>query len=542
MVHPLVLAELINYFDKSNGYSVAEGWMYGILVVVIAFLNMLIMHHVSFGTTRLGMRCRIAACSLLYRKLLKLSKTSLGQTAAGQLINLMSNDVQRFDITPIFLHYIWIMPIQAMVAAFIMYRSVGYAAITGLVAITIQAVPLQGYLSKLQGKLRYKIAQRTDYRVKLMSEITAGIQVIKMYAWEKPFEKIVQMARKAEIDMVTKTSYIRGFTVALMVFTERATLYLTVITFVLDGNRLTGDKVFSMAQFFNTIQLYMAIFFPLALAIFAEAKVSIRRLEEFLILEENISSPHIYTSSAAEKIGTVKLNKVQASWLPNPIVNTLNNISVEIRPGSLVAVVGAVGSGKTSLLQLLLKELPLKSGRVDAIGAISYSSQEPWLFVSTVRNNILFGNEYNKIRYKNVVEVCALETDFEQLPHGDKTLVGERGVSLSGGQRARINLARAVYRQADIYLFDDPLSAVDAHVGKHLFEKCLKGYLGGRTRILVTHQLQFLKDCDQIIILNNVSIPFSSSFCTNYFIIQQSFTYVFFVDIILICCFCLSSM
>lgn len=288
-----------------------------------------------------------------------------------------------------------------------------------------------------------------------------------------------------------------------MVFTERATLYLTVITYVLDGNRLTGDKVFSMAQFFNTIQLYMAIFYPLALAMLAEAKVSVKRLEEFLMLEENFVPKN--NNSLTEKIGTVKLTKVQASWLPNPIVNTLNNISLEIKPGSLCAVVGNVGSGKSSLLQLLLKEMPLKSGRVEAVGTISYAAQEPWLFLSSVRNNILFGNEYNKSRYKNVVEVCALQTDFDSLPHSDKTLVGERGVSLSGGQRARINLARAVYRQADVYLFDDPLSAVDARVSKHLFEKCIRGYLNGKTRILATHQLHFLKDCDLILILNNVT-------------------------------------
>lgn len=166
---------------------------------------------------------------------------------------------------------------------------------------------------------------------------------------------------------------------------------------------------------------------------------------------------------------------------------------------------GQVGSGKSSLLQMLLKELPLNSGVLETIGEVSYASQEPWLFVSTVRNNILFGLPYTKSRYNRVVNVCALERDFELFPNGDRTLVGERGVSLSGGQRARINLARAVYRQADIYLFDDPLSAVDTHVGKHLFEECILKYLGEKTRILVTHQLQFLKHADQIIIMNNVS-------------------------------------
>lgn len=271
-------------------------------------------------------------------------------------------------------------------------------------------------------------------------------------------------------------------------------------------NRLTGDKVFSMAQFFNTIQLYMAIFYPLALSLYAEAKVSVKRLETFLNLEENVLERNDVVDS--EKIGAIKLVKVKASWIPNPIIDTLNNFNLEVKPGTLCCVVGPVGSGKSSLLQLLLKELPLNSGSLEIVGSVSYASQEPWLFVSTVRNNILFDQPNIKNRYKDVVEVCALERDFQQLSHGDRTLVGERGVSLSGGQRARINLARAVYRQADIYLFDDPLSAVDTHVAKHLFERCIKTYLKDKTRILVTHQVQFLKQADAIVIINNVSLIF----------------------------------
>lgn len=209
---------------------------------------------------------------------------------------------------------------------------------------------------------------------------------------------------------------------------------------------------------------------------------------------------------AEQKTGTVRLNKVKASWLPNPIVETLSDINLEIKPGTLCVVVGQVGSGKSSLLQLLLKELPLNAGSVEVAGKVSYASQEPWLFVSSVRDNILFGEEYNKIKYRHIVKVCALEKDFEQLPQGDRTLVTERGVSLSGGQRARINLARAVYRDADIYLMDDPLSAVDTHVGKHLFEQCIKKYLKGKTRILTTHQLQFLKAADLVVIMNNGQI------------------------------------
>lgn len=157
------------------------------------------------------------------------------------------------------------------------------------------------------------------------------------------------------------------------------------------------------------------------------------------------------------------------------------------------------------MLHVILKELPLSEGKIEIGGTISYASQEPWLFAGSVRQNILFGQPYVRERYSQVVKVCALKRDFQLFPYGDKTIVGERGVSLSGGQRARVNLARAIYKNADTYLLDDPLSAVDPHVSKHLFDDCIVGYLKGKTVILTTHQLHHLKYVDQIVILNNVS-------------------------------------
>ncbi|KAK5645931.1 hypothetical protein RI129_004395 [Pyrocoelia pectoralis] len=505
MLQPIVLARYIKYFDPSRSASVTEGWLLALALIAMTVADITVMHHASLGQTRIGMQCRIGTCSLIYRKLLRLNKASAGNTAAGQIVNLLSNDVLRFDLVPFYLHYLWIMPIQTVVAACIVYDSIGYATFAGFAALIVQAIPLQGYLSYLQGKLRLKIANRTDHRVQLMNEITNGIQVIKMYAWEKPFEEMVKKARKLEIDIIAFTSYIRGLLVSVMMYTEKLTFYLTIITYVLLGNRLSGDKVFSIAQLFSTIELYMAVFYPVAVSFYAEAKVSVSRIEKFLIQEE-VDMPQSVELKDSEKAGTIKVHQAKASWIAHPIIYTLTNINLSLKPGTLCAVVGQVGSGKSSFLQLLLKELPLISGALEINGEVSYASQEPWLFVSTVRNNILFGLPYIKEKYKETVKVCALERDFELFPNGDRTLVGERGISLSGGQRARINLARSVYREADIYLFDDPLSAVDTHVAKHLFEQCFLKYLANKTRILVTHQLQFLKQADIIVILNNGQI------------------------------------
>lgn len=180
-------------------------------------------------------------------------------------------------------------------------------------------------------------------------------------------------------------------------------------------------------------------------------------------------------------------------------------------PGQLLAVIGPVGGGKSSLLHTILQELPLIEGTLEVKGEISYASQEPWLFAGTVRQNILFGLPMDKVRYNNVVNKCALERDFSLFPFGDKTIVGDRGVSLSGGQRARINLARAVYKQAEIYLLDDPLSAVDTHVGKQLFKQCITGYLKHKIVILVTHQIQYLQEVHNILYLEDGIPKFGKS-------------------------------
>lgn len=198
--------------------------------------------------------------------------------------------------------------------------------------------------------------------------------------------------------VIRKTSYIKGISLAMMVFTERLTLYLTLITYVLMGGKLTGAVVFSMAQLFNTVQLYMSIFFPMSIATYAEARVSIKRIEQFLVLEENAPKKLSDKELKIDNAGEIKISKVHASWIPNPIVDTLINLNLDIKPGTLCCVVGNVGAGKSSLLQMILKELPLASGRLDVTGKISYASQEPWLFVSSVRNNILFGRPYMKNR------------------------------------------------------------------------------------------------------------------------------------------------
>ena len=193
------------------------------------------------------------------------------------------------------------------------------------------------------------------------------------------------------------------------------------------------------------------------------------------------------------------MENVGGKWNSDDSENTLDNISLAVRSGELLAITGSVGSGKSSILQSILGEMPICGGKIRVSGRLSYSAQESWLFAGTIRENILFGRPLHRDRYERVVTACALDRDYRQLEEGDRTVVGGRGLALSGGQRARVSLARAVYAEADIYLLDDPLSAVDVHVGRLLYSKCIRGLLKNKAVILVTHQVQYLHDADEIL-------------------------------------------
>lgn len=314
----------------------------------------------------------------------------------------------------------------------------------------------------------------------------------------------------------------RGIILSFIMFTTRISIFASVLAYVLFGYNITAEQVFVLTSFYNILRQSMTVFFPQGIQQVAEANVSIKRLNKFLCYEETQIARELRKMQKKERESTSKIDEqsvvsgssklgekavciknATAKWTEASMENTLTNLNLTVKTGQLLAVIGPVGSGKTSLLHAILKELPLMQGSIEVNGTISYASQEPWLFAGSVRQNILFGEPMDKIRYRAVVQKCALERDFTLLPYRDKTIVGERGVSLSGGQRARINLARACYKEADIYLLDDPLSAVDTHVGKQLFENCINGFLRHKTRILITHQLQYLKEVDHIIILEN---------------------------------------
>eukprot|EP00731_Ephydatia_muelleri_P021706 Em0014g297a len=315
---------------------------------------------------------------------------------------------------------------------------------------------------------RQHSSEKTDERVSTMKEAISAMKVIKMHTWESAFHKVIQSLRIQESQSILKSSLIRATNFALF------TVSLTVITFLVfsvytaTGGALSPRKVFTILSLTATLRVSSIHFFVLAILNLSDTAVAITRIQA--MLEVDSTEQHSSTTIA----------------LANP---TLSDINFEVP--------------ESTLLQTLLGEIKPIEGTVAVNGVVSYASQNPWVFSGTLKENILFGSLFDVDRYNTVIQACTLNKDIAGFPEGDMTVIGNNGVSLSGGQRARVSLARAVYRKADIYLLDDPLSAVDTAVATHIFESCICGMLRQNTVLLVTNQLQFVLKTEQIIVLNN---------------------------------------
>ncbi|CRL03642.1 CLUMA_CG016458, isoform A [Clunio marinus] len=497
---PIFLSQLIKFYTNSSGINQKEAAAYSFGIIFSIFLNSMISNASHVNGLKLGAMIKAGVSSMIYQKSLKLSKTSLGNITTGKLINLLATDAGKFQGIIFWIHYLWVGFIQTALVTFLIYQEVGVSAFAGIFVL-ISLLPLQLYAGTKISKICFETAKRTDKRVHLMNEMIKGIQVIKMYAWEKPFNKIISVSRFNETKLIRYHCWIRGFFLSCIIFSVPVAVFSTLVTYSILGNEVTAQKAFVVVAFFNVIKFTMVIMYPFAVNYAIDCRASSIRVNKFLKQENDLLEikPNIKVHESIE----LKLNKVSAKWKGEATELTLSNINLDVQSSTILAVIGKVGAGKSSLIQAILGELPIEGGDIQVNGVISYASQEPWLFSGSVRQNILFGESYQKDRYKAVIKTCSLTRDLEMWPDGDKTIVGERGMSLSGGQKARINLARAVYRKADIYLLDDPLSAVDANVGRHLFDNCIKEFLKNKLVILVTHQLQYLPTADQILLLNH---------------------------------------
>uniref|UniRef100_A0A674PFE0 Cystic fibrosis transmembrane conductance regulator n=1 Tax=Takifugu rubripes TaxID=31033 RepID=A0A674PFE0_TAKRU len=481
VVQPIFLGMVIRYFESYNPLDLnalyeSLGYAAGLSLCT---LGLVVLHHLYFYyVQRSGMKIRVAMCHMIYKKALCLSSSAMGKTTTGQIVNLLSNDVNRFDEVTIFLHFLWVGPLQAATVVALLWAEIGPSCLAGM-GVLMFLMPMQTMFGRLFSKFRSKTATLTDSRIRTMNEVVSGIRIIKMYAWEKPFAALVSNIRSKEISKVMKSSYLRGLNMASFFCASKIIVFITFTLYVLLGNTISASRVFVTVSLYSAVRLTVTLFFPNAIETLYESRVSIQRIQVFVFIDEKISL-----------VATIHVD-----------APSLQNVSFSLNSNQLIAVIGPVGAGKSSLLSSILGELPKEKGVLTVSGQMTYASQQPWVYPGTIRSNILFGKEMDPQKYERVLKACALKRDLQLLPEGDLTLIGDRGATLSGGQKARVNLARAVYRDADIYLLDDPLSAVDAEVGRHLFEECICGVLKNKRRILVTHQLQYLKAADQILVL-----------------------------------------
>uniref|UniRef100_A0A674EU10 Cystic fibrosis transmembrane conductance regulator n=1 Tax=Salmo trutta TaxID=8032 RepID=A0A674EU10_SALTR len=489
VIQPVFLGKLIQYFEKydpDNMDALYEAFGYA-AGVCLSTLILAITHHLYFfHVQRSGMKMRVAMCHMIYKKALCLSSAAMGKTTTGQIVNLLSNDVNKFDEVTIFLHFLWVGPLQAAAVLGLLWVEIGPSCLAGM-AVLVILMPTQTMFGRLFSKFRSKTAALTDNRIRTMNEVVSGIRIIKMYAWEKPFSALVNDVRRKEISKIMSSSYLRGLNMASFFAASKIIVFITFTVYVLLGNTISASRVFVAVSLYSAVRLTVTLFFPSAIEKLSETRISVRRIKTFLLLDEIVKSKHGFLQEEKQE-PNVEIQDLICYW------DTVN-----VQP---LSPVPPSNFPQSSLLSAILGELPHDKGVLKVKGQLTYASQQPWVFPGTIRSNILFGKALHPQKYEKVLRACALK---RLLPDGDLTVIGDRGATLSGGQKARVNLARAVYQDADIYLLDDPLSAVDAEVGRHLFEQCICGILKNKPRILVTHQLQYLQAANQILVLKEVS-------------------------------------
>ncbi|NXQ47309.1 MRP7 protein, partial [Catharus fuscescens] len=510
---PLLLNLLVNFME-SRQEPLSHGVLYALGLFAGSFLGALLRNQFSYEMNKVALMVRAAVISAIYRKALRVSSTSLARFTVGEIVNFMSTDTSRLVNFCHSFHELWSLPVQLAITLYLLHQQVGIAFLGGM-ALALLLVPINKIIANRIMANNKKMLEHKDARVKLMTEFLCGIRVVKFYAWEKHFSARINACRAKELQKVRAVSYLD----ALCVYTWAAVPVIVSIaifvTYVLLGHQLTATKVFTALALVGMLILPLNSF-PWVLNAILEAKVSLDRIQQFFELTDQDLEAYYALDSPSDAATAMEMQCAAFSWVPVEEESTrqlsskgslqLHIENLSVRKGMLLGVVGKVGSGKSSLLAAITGELIKQGGQVcvcDLEQGFGLATQEPWIQFTTVRENILFGREYDARLYEEVLEACALSEDLKILPAGDQTEVGENGVTLSGGQKARIALARAIYQEKELYLLDDPLAAVDADVANHIMRKCIFGALKHKTRVLCTHRTEFLEKADALLLMDN---------------------------------------
>ena len=438
---------------------------------------------------------------LVYRKSLRLSRVKGG---AGEVINILTSDVSKINDAVVNFHFLWSAFVEVLLILALSFYQIGLSAFPALGFVLI-LLPLQMYLGKRTDDLGRKQSGKTIERVHLMSELLTAVKLIKFYAWELPFANNIEHIRQGEMKfiydgLINKViNYTVVFAIPVLVALTCLSMYVAV------GNVLTASVSFTTLSVFNTLR-YPFFMLPMAVKSTVGALAAFDRLDKFLQLEEVIELKPQVAPPGVDLAFEIKDCDFKWDGTEGD-APTIRDISLQIKKGSKVGIVGDVGSGKSSIIAALLGQIrQVKGETVKVYGTTAYMSQEAWLLNITLRENILFGKNMDPARYKEVIRVSGLQRDLTLLIAGDQTEIAERGANLSGGQRQRVSLARSIYYDADIVLLDDPLSAVDQHVGRLIFEECFQKHLKEKTVICAINQLQYLEQLDYIVFVQDGTV------------------------------------
>ncbi|KAF4965895.1 hypothetical protein FSARC_6365 [Fusarium sarcochroum] len=461
----------------------------------------------------------------------------------GRITALQSVDTYRIDQASALFHMTWTSPILCLITLALLLVNITYSALAGYGLLVIGMPFLTKAIRSLFHRRR-AINQITDQRVSLTQEILQSVRFVKFFGWEKAFLERLGDFRNKEIHAIQILLAIRNALNAVSMSLPIFASMLSFICYSLTHSGLTPAEVFSSLALFNGLRIPLNLL-PLVLGQVVDAWGSVQRIQEFLLQEETVEDMTVDTEGEdairlesasftwekshkeeSEKGEKGKKDKDNHAKTPqnessgddtSTLVDErepfkLQDLNFDVKRNELIAVIGSVGSGKSSLLSALAGDMRKTEGHVTFGASRAFCPQYAWIQNTTLKNNIVFGKEMNKDWYNEVIQACALQADLDMLPNGDLTEIGERGITISGGQKQRLNIARAIYFDADIVLMDDPLSAVDAHVGRHIFDNAILGLLKDKCRILATHQLWVLSRCDRIIWMENGKIQAVDTF------------------------------
>ncbi|KAJ1773697.1 hypothetical protein IW140_000336 [Coemansia sp. RSA 1813] len=525
---PLILQQIIEFFHKyrsDTGVTLTDGLFLALFMGVVEAVRAVTYQRYWHVLMKSYLWLLKVLSALIYRKVLHLSNESRAQHTIGELVSYQSVDVEKVATSINYVHCIWDYPLRIIVILVLLYSTIGWCCFAGIALFVLGTY--FGTLALRRVKAHVAVLfEKRDQRMRVISEAVASMKGIKLYSWQDAFFRKVDAIRNEK-----ELNALRKLTVSsrmLALVSSLTTVFIGFATFatyeILDG---TSHGPLTSQLIFVLLSLFFLIREPITegmvvISVFINAHRSYSRIKTMALSKEigsGTANPKKYadapslSTSSSDVLVSVKNGSFK--WLSTE-EPTLKNINIECRRNELAAVIGCVGSGKSSLVSAVLGDLVKSEGAVKVQGTVAYVPQQAWIMNATLRDNILFGNKYDHEFYNRVIDACALCPDLESFRSGDMTEIGEKGINLSGGQKARVSLARAVYSRADVYILDDPLAAVDAHVGKHLYSHVIgpSGMLKDRARILVTNNTQHLNTADYIYMLDKGRVVDHGSFKT----------------------------